>query len=1247
MFAIEIKNNRMKKILCSLMVLVMLVVKAQIPTNGLIANYPMGISNSTGTNTVGTHNDVSGNGYNLSFSNGSGYGQSRQLVANEAAAFTGVSTDKRSYSYASNTTAFEQNGDFTISAWVRLGTPISNEYSNIVQIGNNDIFLRFRLTASADFIQGGYRTGASTFSVLSPSIVRANYTNQWRHIVMRRTGTQLEILVDNTQINANTFLTTQFFNTSKTFTVGNGIDPNTCIVGRIQDVLYYNRSLTSQELTALFTGCNAIAITNTTTSANLNICSGATTTLSVQSDSIVNWFDSPNGVTSLGTGNTFATPVLNASATYYAEAGTVCKSARLPITVNVSSTSAPVAPQILSDTSIVYCAGIQLSLSAQSNATLRWYDAATGGNLLATGNTYQTPALVNNAGAGQTDEQFVYVESFNACANPTTSTRVAVKIKVGTASFTLNNTTPAGNYFACPGAQASLSLNTNATNIQWLLNGVVKSSGQSYTTAPLSSDSTFFARVFNATGCTTLVAFPITVYVRDNNPPINLTDVTTAVCPGDSITLKASSSTGAPLSWSLPSTVPFAVSYDSIRVSVTNIGTYTVRAGTNNVGIGGLSCLGPPTTIQLNVTPTPVGTINLSGTTISSTNLFDTYVLLRNGTQVAQSSTTGTFTFNNATCGDYQALFTNTVNSCPATINMQMRRQNVSTGCDNIIISSPSGITFPATAQARKGGGTFTAPIALNQTGNTVFNNICTVVGGTNNLEVRIVGANGCVYLFNRNTNNVTTSTTPTLQIADYLEGDLLTTCTIKSNIVTVSITAPVSTTPSANLTRCVGQTTTLTANGTGTLRWYNVPTGGTILGSGTSFTTPVITANTVFYVESFSGGCASTRTAISVSAIAAPTAAITPPSATVCLGEAVQLVASGGGNYAWNSGGGNAAQTTFVPTSTSNFTVTVTNSSGCSATASATVTVKPTSATPLSQTVCFGETTTFKGQTITQSGTYRDTLTNAEGCDSIITLNFTVRNRAERTINAGICTGQSYTFKGLQLTQAGTYLDTLQTTLGCDSFITLNLAVNNFVTGSTSAAICQGQSFTFNGQQLTQAGQYLDTLLSAGGCDSILTLTLTVNALPQPTITQSGNTLSTQVFSSYQWQLNNNNINNAITQTYTATQTGSYTVLVTDANGCSNTSSALNVTISSVNEILDFRSVIYPNPATNELMIEVSEEIDEVKVTDVAGQVIFTKSQIQNQKSEIDVSELAEATYFIHIKTTSGKTAVKSFVKR
>ena len=78
----------------------------------------------------------------------------------------------------------------------------------------------------------------------------------------------------------------------------------------------------------------------------------------------------------------------------------------------------------------------------------------------------------------------------------------------------------------------------------------------------------------------------------------------------------------------------------------------------------------------------------------------------------------------------------------------------------------------------------------------------------------------------------------------------------------------PTNTTPAGNLSICSGNSTTLTASGTGTLGWYNSPEGGTWLGGGSSFTTPILTANTTYYVQDSTCAASATRTSIAITVI-------------------------------------------------------------------------------------------------------------------------------------------------------------------------------------------------------------------------------------------------------------------------------------------------------------------------------------------------------------------------------------------
>ncbi|MFN8281737.1 MAG: gliding motility-associated C-terminal domain-containing protein [Chitinophagales bacterium] len=182
----------------------------------------------------------------------------------------------------------------------------------------------------------------------------------------------------------------------------------------------------------------------------------------------------------------------------------------------------------------------------------------------------------------------------------------------------------------------------------------------------------------------------------------------------------------------------------------------------------------------------------------------------------------------------------------------------------------------------------------------------------------------------------------------------------------------------------------------------------------------------------------------------------------------------------------------------------TLTTSLGCDSFVILTVTVKPTPTTNISRSICQGSSTTFNGQTITSAGTYRDTLTTSLGCDSFVVLTVTVKPTPTTSIAQSICQGSSVAFNGLNITTSGVYRDTLTTSLGCDSFIVFTVTVNPRPTTNISRAICQGNSTTFNGQTITAAGTFRDTLTTSLGCDSFVVLTVTVNPLKTTNVSKA-----------------------------------------------------------------------------------------------------------------------------------------------
>ena len=180
--------------------------------------------------------------------------------------------------------------------------------------------------------------------------------------------------------------------------------------------------------------------------------------------------------------------------------------------------------------------------------------------------------------------------------------------------------------------------------------------------------------------------------------------------------------------------------------------------------------------------------------------------------------------------------------------------------------------------------------------------------------------------------------------------------------------------------------------------------------------------------------------------------------------------------------------------TTAGTYTHTLQSVNGCDSVITLTLTVNPVFSTPLTAAICEGESYNFFGQTLTTAGTYTHTLQTIHGCDSVITLTLTVNPVFNTPLTAEICEGGSYNFFGQTLTTAGTYTHTLQSVSGCDSVITLTLTVNPVFSTPITAAICEGNSYDFFGQTLTTAGTYTHTLQSVNGCDSVITLALTVN---------------------------------------------------------------------------------------------------------------------------------------------------------
>jgi surface protein len=287
-----------------------------------------------------------------------------------------------------------------------------------------------------------------------------------------------------------------------------------------------------------------------------------------------------------------------------------------------------------------------------------------------------------------------------------------------------------------------------------------------------------------------------------------------------------------------------------------------------------------------------------------------------------------------------------------------------------------------------------------------------------------------------------------------------------------------------------------------------------------------------------------------------------------------------------------------------------------------------------------------FNNQSLTTSGIYLDTLINAAGCDSFLTLYLTIINSTTNTITETDC--DSFYFNNQICTASGVYLDTLVNGIGCDSFLTLNLTIIKSTTNTITETACD--SFYFNGHNLTSSGVYKDTFINAAGCDSIITLNLTINSVSNNNVTQNGTTLTaSNSAATYQWIECNpyTIIVGAINQSYTATSNGDYAVILTE-NACTDTSVCVPITNVGIKDLATNHFTITPNPAANQIAISANQSFTNASITiySITGQTIFTVKKINSKEQIIDISKFANGVYYVEMKQLTSKEIAK-FIKQ
>jgi hypothetical protein len=332
--------------------------------------------------------------------------------------------------------------------------------------------------------------------------------------------------------------------------------------------------------------------------------------------------------------------------------------------------------------------------------------------------------------------------------------------------------------------------------------------------------------------------------------------------------------------------------------------------------------------------------------------------------------------------------------------------------------------------------------------------------------------------------------------------------------------------------------------------------------------------------------------------------------------------------------------------TASGTYTQTIPNAAGCDSTITLNLTVNHSNTGTATITAC-DQYTWIDGVTYTASNnTATHTLTNMASCDSVVTLNLTINHS-----NTGIATitaCDQYTWiDGVTYTASNnTATHTITNMASCDSVVTLNLTINHSNTGTDVITACgsytwiDGVTYTANNNTATH------TLTNMANCDSTVMLDLTIVNIDATVSSINETITANNANATYQWvDCGNSNapIAGETAQSFTATANGSYAVMVTE-NGCTEMSACTQIVSVGMHEALASAGItLYPNPNNGTFTVKAAAAVT-VEVYNAVGQVVFTKT-IAAGNTSIEIDNINNGVYFIASTDANGHKSIQRFV--
>ncbi|MDA7837092.1 LamG domain-containing protein, partial [Salibacteraceae bacterium] len=303
---------------------------------------------------------------------------------------------------------------------------------------------------------------------------------------------------------------------------------------------------------------------------------------------------------------------------------------------------------------------------------------------------------------------------------------------------------------------------------------------------------------------------------------------------------------------------------------------------------------------------------------------------------------------------------------------------------------------------------------------------------------------------------------------------------------------------------------------------------------------------------------------------------------------------------------------------SSGSYIVSYVDSEGCDSLVQFDVTIYPEFSDSISIVACDFIISPIGGDTIMSSGIYLDSGISVNGCDSIIVINATIHVSQSTTETVYACEEFTWIDGNTYTSNNNSAQVTFLTVNGCDSVVTLDLTINQSASYTDIQEACN--EFTWiDGNTYTSSNNSAQvTLLTVNGCDSVVTLDLTIlNA--DTSVTSLPPSLEANADSAtYQWIDCGTSlpIDSATFKLFVAQSNGSYAVVVTQ-NGCTDTSSCYQIYNVGMESLNGIEASVFPNPSSNEITIQCSGDFD-FELLSIDGRTVLSGSGLDAVNCEL-----------------------------